>query len=69
MILLKRFDVGVGKGMRKAAHPWGGADSSNPRCWRGWRLHHHGGVFVRLVVLFMWFLTRDSSVGLVVPTF
>jgi len=26
-----------------AAHPLGGVDSSNPHCWRGWRLHHYGG--------------------------
>jgi len=40
----KFFIGGHGKGMRKAAHPWGGVDSSNLRGWRGWRLHHHGGV-------------------------
>jgi len=40
----KSFDGGNGKGMmRKAAYPWGGVGSSNPRHWRGWRLHHHGG--------------------------
>ena len=72
MNLFKSFDSGLGKNMRRAARPLGGLDSSNPRRWRGWRLHHHGdGVcFSCLVfVLFVLFLTRDSSVGLVVPTF
>jgi hypothetical protein len=38
--------------MRKAAHHTGGMYSSNPRCWRGKRLHHHGGD-VRCVVLWL----------------
>ena len=38
----KFFDGGQGKGMHKAAHPLGGVGSSNPRRWRGERLHHHG---------------------------
>ncbi len=41
--------------MRRAAHPSGGMDSSNPCRWRGKRLHHHGGdvccVFVLCVVV------------------
>jgi len=39
---LNRFDDGIGTSMRKAAHPSGGVDSSNPHRWRGERLHHHG---------------------------
>jgi len=39
----KSLDGSHGKGMRKSAHPSGGMGSSNPRHWRGWRLHHHGG--------------------------
>ena len=38
---LKTFDRGLGKNMPKATNPLGGVDSSNPRHWRGWRLHHH----------------------------
>ena len=52
MNLFKSFDSGLGKYMRKAARPSGGMESSNPRRWRGKRLHHHGGdvccVFVLL---------------------
>jgi hypothetical protein len=40
--LLNCFEGGIGKNMRKAAHPLGGVGSSNPRHWRGERLHHHG---------------------------
>jgi hypothetical protein len=29
--------------MRWAAQPSGGVDLLNPRCWRGKRLHQHGG--------------------------
>jgi hypothetical protein len=29
--------------MCKAARPSSGMESSNPRHWRGKRLHHHGG--------------------------
>ncbi len=32
--LLNRFDGGIGTNMRKAAHPSGGMDSSNPHRWR-----------------------------------
>ena len=42
MNLFKSFDVGIEKKSRMAAHPSGGVGSSNPRCCRGWRLHHHG---------------------------
>ena len=37
--LLNRFNGGIGTRMRKAAHPLGGVDSSNPHRWRGERLH------------------------------
>ena len=40
--LLNRFDGNIGTNMLKAAHPSGGMGSSNPRRWRGERLHHHG---------------------------
>jgi len=40
--LLNRFDGGIGTSMCKDAHPSGGVGSSNPRRWRGERLHHHG---------------------------
>jgi len=40
--LLSRFDGGIGTSMCKDAHPSGGVGSSNPRPWRGDRLHHHG---------------------------
>ena len=40
--LLDRFDGGIGKNMRTAAHPLGGVGLSNPRHWRGERIHHHG---------------------------
>jgi len=40
--LLNLFAGGIGTSMRKAAHPSGGVGSSNPRRWRGERLHNHG---------------------------
>jgi hypothetical protein len=43
MNLFKSFDSGLGQYMSKAAHPSGSMESSNPRRWRGKRLHHHGG--------------------------
>jgi len=54
--------------------------SRPPTPWVAWNHHIHaaGGVsssntkvmvFVRLFVLFVWFLTRDSSVGLIIPMF
>jgi hypothetical protein len=50
--LLNRFDGGIGTNMRKAARQSGGMDSSNPRRWRGERLHHHGdGVCLLFVLL------------------
>jgi len=55
--------------MCKAAHPSGGICSSNPRHWGGEWLYYHGDDFVRWFVLFVWFLTLDSSVGHVLPTF
>jgi hypothetical protein len=51
--LLNRFDGGIGTNMRKAAHPSGGMDSSNPRRWRGEQLHHHGDGVCLLLVLFV----------------
>jgi hypothetical protein len=51
--LLNRFDGGIGTNMRKATHPSGGMDSSNPRRWRGKRLHHHGDGVCLLFVLFV----------------
>jgi hypothetical protein len=41
--LLNRFNGGIGTSMHKDANPSGGVGSSNPRRWRGERLHHHGG--------------------------
>jgi hypothetical protein len=38
--------------MLKAARPLGGMDSLNPSCWRGKRLHHHGGD-VGCIVLYL----------------
>jgi hypothetical protein len=40
--LSNRFDIGIRTSIRKAAHPSGGMGSSNPRRWRGKRLHYHG---------------------------
>jgi len=39
--LLNRFNGGIGTSMRMVTHPSGGVGSSNPRRWRGERLHHH----------------------------
>jgi hypothetical protein len=50
--LLNRFDGGIGTNMRKATRPSSGMDSSNPRHWRGERLHHHGDGVCLLFVLF-----------------
>jgi hypothetical protein len=52
--LLNRIDGSIGTNMRMAAHPSaGGKDSSNPRRWRGERLHHHGDGVCLLFVLFV----------------
>jgi hypothetical protein len=51
--LLNCFDGGIGTNMRKATHPSGGMDSSNPRRWSGKRLHHHGDGVCLLFVLFV----------------
>jgi hypothetical protein len=51
--LLNRFDGGIGTNMRKAAHPSGGMDSSNPHRWRGEQLHHHGDGFVCCLCFFV----------------
>jgi hypothetical protein len=54
-----------------------GGPSTPPAAWNH-QIHAAGGasgsatmvmLFVMLFVLFVWFLTRDSSVGLVLPTF
>jgi hypothetical protein len=54
-----------------AAHSSGGMESSNPRRWRVWQLHYHGDGVCKVICDFhvVWFLTHDSSVGLVSPTF
>jgi hypothetical protein len=49
MNLLNRFDSGIVTSMSKATHSSGGVDSSNPRRWRGERLHHHGDDFCLFV--------------------
>ena len=49
---MNRFDGGIGTIMRKAAHPSGGMGSSNPRRWRGERLHHHGDGVCHVVCAF-----------------
>ncbi len=51
MNLTKSFVGGLGQYMRKAAHHLGGMDSSNSRCWRGKRLHHHGSDGCHVFVL------------------
>jgi len=52
MILLNLFNSGVGLNIRKAARPYSGMDSSNPRHWRGERLHHHGDGVCHVVCAF-----------------
>ena len=47
--------------MRKAAHPSGGMGSSNPRRWRGERLHHHGDGVCHVVCAFC--VVSDSWLG------
>ena len=49
---MNRFDEGIGTIMRKATHPSGGMGSSNPRRWRGERLHHHGDGVCHVVCAF-----------------
>jgi hypothetical protein len=51
MNLFKSFNSDLGQYMHKAACPSGGMESSNPRHWRGKRLHHHGGGVCWLFVL------------------
>jgi hypothetical protein len=50
-IFTKPFNSGLAKWMRKAARHPGGMVSSNPRRWRGERLHHYGGGICWLFVL------------------
>jgi hypothetical protein len=47
--LLNRFNVGVGKNMRKAGCPYSGMVSSNPHRWRGKWPHHHGDAVCQVV--------------------
>ncbi len=63
MNLFKSFNSNLGQYMRKAACPSGGMESSNPRHWRGERLHHHGGGVCWLFVLFCGW-TRDVTSSL-----
>ncbi len=49
--LTKPLNSGLKKWMPKAARHSDGVDSSNPRCWRGKWLHHHGGGVCWLFVL------------------
>ncbi len=51
MNLLKFFNSNLGQYMRKAGRPSGGMESSNPRCWTGEQLYHHGGGVCWLFVL------------------
>jgi hypothetical protein len=51
LILPKSFNSSLRTNMSKAARHSGGVDSSNPRRWRGERLHHHGGGVCWLFVL------------------
>jgi hypothetical protein len=51
MNLCKSFSIGLGKRMLKATCLSGSVDSSNPRRWRGERLHHNGGGVCWLFVL------------------
>jgi hypothetical protein len=60
MNLFKSFDSGLGQNMCKAARPSGGMESSNPRRWRGKRLHHHGGDVCCVFVL----LWMDSELNI-----
>jgi hypothetical protein len=53
MNLFKSLDSGLGQYMCKAAHPSGSMESSNPHCWRGKRLYHHGGD-VHCVFVLLW---------------
>ncbi len=51
MNITKSFVSGLRQYMRKAARHSGGMDSYNQHCWRGKRLHHHGGDVCHLFVL------------------
>ncbi len=57
--------------MRNAAHPSGGMGSSNPRRWAGEVSGSNTMVMliVMLFVLFVWFMTCDLSIVLVICTF
>jgi hypothetical protein len=63
--LLNCFDGGIGTNMRKAAHPSGGIGigSSNPRRWRGERLHHRWWCLVGDLCLLcgFWLVTRQPD--------
>ncbi len=60
--LTKPFDSGLKKWMCKAAHHSDGVDSLNSRCWRGERLHHHGGGVCWLFVLLWMDLRRHKLI-------
>ncbi len=46
------FNGGLGTNMRKAAHPSGGMDSSNPCRWRDGRLCNHGDGVCKVICAF-----------------
>ncbi len=64
MIIAKPFNGSLGKNMCKVAHPTGSVGSSNPHCWRGEQLCHHGDgvweVFCDFCAI-SWFLTPQSG--------
>ena len=66
---LKPFNRGLRKNMQKATHPLVSVDSSNQCRRRGCGSITMVMVFVRSLVLFVWFLSLDLSVGLVVHAF
>ncbi len=51
LILPIPFDSSLGTNMHKAARHSDNVVSLNPCCWRGERLHHHGGGVCWLLVL------------------
>ena len=56
--------------MRKATHPSSGMSSTNPRHWRGERLHHHGDGVCHVVCAFCavsdsWIVSRTHRTYIV----